>query len=58
VIPYIGDKQPTYLNADYIEKTSEGIAGKEIFICGPPGMMKAMHDQFRAQIHSGNEYPY
>jgi predicted ferric reductase len=47
VIPYIGDQQPGHLTADFIEKTSGGVTGKEIFICGPPGMMSALRSQFR-----------
>lgn len=47
VFPYVGDKQPGHLTADYIETTSGGVTGKEIFICGPPGMMKSLREQFR-----------
>ncbi len=47
-----------YLNAAAVEKTSGAAADKEIFICGPPGMMKSLKSQFRkqgtpaAQIHT------
>lgn len=47
VIPYIGDQQQEHLNADYIEKTSGGLKGKDIFICGPPGMMQSLRKQFK-----------
>ncbi|MGZ6004755.1 MAG: ferredoxin reductase family protein [Candidatus Saccharimonadales bacterium] len=58
VIPYVGDKQKGFLNADYIEQTSGGLTGKDFFICGPPPMMKSMRDQLkkkhipRSAIHS------
>jgi predicted ferric reductase len=48
VIPFVADDKG-FLTADYIEKQSEGLAGKDIFICGPPGMMKAMRTQLRAK---------
>lgn len=49
VIPYIGDKQPGYLDATYIEKMSGGVAGKDIYICGPPAMMQSLRRQFKAK---------
>ena len=55
--PYVNSEQPSYLSADYINKVC-GVAGKEIFICGPPAMMKSMKAQLRAmgvpkrKIHS------
>lgn len=47
VIPYIGDQQTGHLNADYIEQSSGGLAGKDIFICGPPAMMQSLRAQFK-----------
>lgn len=58
LFPYIGDQEQGYLNADYIEKKSGGLEGKDIFICGPPPMMKGMRQQLKqksvpgARIHS------
>ncbi len=46
-IPYVADKKPQLLNADFIEKTSQGLQSKEIFICGPPPMMKALKKQLK-----------
>ncbi len=53
VIPYIADQQQGYLTADFIEATSHGLTGKDIFICGPPAMMKSMHNQMRAKAIPG-----
>ena len=49
VIPYIGDQQPSFLSADFIEQTSNGFKGKEIFLCGPPPMMKSLRQQLKAK---------
>jgi predicted ferric reductase len=35
-----------FLNADAIIKESNGVASKEIFLCGPPPMMHALKNQF------------
>lgn len=46
--PYIGAEQTGFLNAKYVnENVAGGIAGKEIFICGPPPMMKSLRKQLR-----------
>lgn len=47
LIPYVKDQMPDFLNATYIEKMSGGLGNKEVFICGPPPMMKALRQQFR-----------
>lgn len=47
VIPYVGDKQEGHLDANFVEKMSGGIKGKDIFICGPPPMMKSLRQQFK-----------
>ncbi|MGV9001947.1 MAG: ferric reductase-like transmembrane domain-containing protein [Candidatus Saccharimonadaceae bacterium] len=49
VIPYIGDQQPTFLGADYIDTTSGGLKGKDIFMCGPPPMMQSLRKQFKGK---------
>jgi len=45
VIPWMANEK-SFLSAEAIVKESEGVLGKEIFICGPPGMMKALKEQF------------
>lgn len=45
LIPWYG-KEKGFLSAEAIIKESVGVLGKEIFICGPPGMMKALKGQF------------
>lgn len=56
--PYVKEEQPGYLSATYVNEQSGGVKGKEIFICGPPPMMKSMRAQLRAlgvpndKIHS------
>ncbi len=44
-IPWYG-KEKGFLSADAINVESKNLLGKEIFICGPPGMMKALKLQF------------
>ncbi len=53
VFPYVADQQTGYLSADYIEKTSGGLEGKEIFICGPPSMMHSLRSQLSAKSIPG-----
>ena len=48
VFPFIGDKQGM-LTADYIAKLSPNVTARDILVCGPPPMMRAMRSQFRAQ---------
>jgi predicted ferric reductase len=56
VIPFFSDKQG-YISAEQIDKLS-GLAGKEIFVCGPPALMKSLKEQFgklnvpKASVHS------
>jgi predicted ferric reductase len=47
IIPYVSDKQQGRLSADFIEQTSGGLTGKDIYICGPPMMMKSLRKQFK-----------
>lgn len=49
VIPFIGDKQPKFLDADFIDETSGGFKGKDIYICGPPPMMSSLRGQLKAK---------
>jgi predicted ferric reductase len=46
-IPWVSEKQGL-LTAQKIAEVSDGITGKEVFICGPPPMMKALVQQFKA----------
>ena len=51
-------KEAGYLSADAIVKLSNGVVGKEIFLCGPPPMMRSLKEQFKkwgikaTQMHS------
>lgn len=45
IIPWFA-KEKSFLNAEAIVKESGGVLGKEIFVCGPPPMMKAIKAQF------------
>lgn len=46
--PYVTSELKDFLSARYIVENVDSIFDKEIFICGPPPMMKAMRAQFRA----------
>ncbi|MCA9323755.1 ferric reductase-like transmembrane domain-containing protein [Candidatus Saccharibacteria bacterium] len=50
-IPYITDEQDgKFLTADFVESQVDGgFAGKELFLCGPPPMMKSMRAQIRGK---------
>lgn len=45
---YVAEEQPGFLTAQYIQDKIGPLKGKEIFICGPPPMMKSMRAQLRA----------
>jgi predicted ferric reductase len=57
IIPFYSEKQG-FINAEFIQKISGDLNGKEIFLCGPPAMMKSLKEQFlklkvsRKNIHS------
>jgi ferredoxin-NADP reductase len=57
-LPYVAKEQDGFLTAAKIKEMCGGLDGKEIFICGPPPMMKALRAQLRAlgvpnrKIHS------
>lgn len=57
LIPWYG-KEKGFLSADAIAAESKGVLGKEVFLCGPPGMMAALKGQFSkwkvpvANVHS------
>ncbi len=46
--PFIGEEQKGHLSASFVFEKSGSLKGKEIFICGPPTMMKGLRDQFKA----------
>lgn len=45
VFPYYSNSRG-HINAEFIEKISGSLAGKEIFMCGPPGMITALRESF------------
>jgi len=57
VVPFYSEKQG-FINAESIQKISGELNNKEIFLCGPPAMMKSLREQFlklkisRKNIHS------
>ncbi len=48
VIPFVAETQG-FLTVDYIAKQSKGLDGKDVFMCGPPPMMKSLRKQLKAQ---------
>jgi predicted ferric reductase len=49
-IPYITDERDgKFLTADFVEEQVGGLNDKQIFVCGPPVMMKSMRTQLRAK---------
>lgn len=53
IIPFIAEERGK-LTADIVEQQSNGLTNKEIFICGPPPMMKAMKKQFKDKGVNGS----
>lgn len=47
--PYVADNEDGFLTADKIEHMCGGLQDKEIFICGPPPMMKSLKKQLIAK---------
>ncbi|MBS3146637.1 ferric reductase-like transmembrane domain-containing protein [Candidatus Woesearchaeota archaeon] len=45
LIPHFSLSQG-HINAEFIKNQSQGLESKEIFICGPPPLMKSLIDQF------------
>jgi len=43
--PYVSQEHGL-ITANYIARESDGLKGKEIFICGPPPMMSSLRQQF------------
>ncbi len=48
-VPFVTDETKTFINADFIAEKAGGLDGKEIFICGPPVMMKSLRKQLKAK---------
>lgn len=48
-IPFITDETKKFIDANFLEEKSGNLKGKEIFLCGPPPMMKALRKQLRAK---------
>ncbi len=45
---YVADQQDGFISSDYIQKKSGTIDSVDIFICGPPAMMRNLRAQFIA----------
>jgi len=45
--PYVATEQDGFLTAEKIQQMCGDLKGKEIFICGPPPMMKSLRAQLR-----------
>lgn len=45
---YAGDEQEGFLTAQKVSDMVGGLEGKEIFICGPPPMMKSLRSQLNS----------
>jgi predicted ferric reductase len=55
VIPFYTSEQG-YINAEFITKKTRGnIKNKEIFLCGPLGMMEALNKEFKLRGISKNK---
>lgn len=58
LIPFVADTQQGFLDTKFMLGYSKTFAGKEIFICGPPPMMKSLKVQLKkagvkkSNIHS------
>jgi predicted ferric reductase len=45
--PYVNELEKGFLSGKYVQDKSGGLTNKEIFICGPPPMMKSLRAQLR-----------
>lgn len=58
VIPFCSETLKRRIDAKFIDRISGGLAGKDIYICGPPPMMASLKKQFlslkmpKGDIHS------
>lgn len=48
-IPFVTDEMKSFITADYLIEKSGDLKGKEIFLCGPPPMMKSLRKQLKAK---------
>lgn len=54
-VPFLSSVQKSHLTASKVEEVVGDVHGKEIFICGPPPMMKALRTQFKASGVPGSK---
>ena len=47
VFPFVSEQQKGRLSADFIESIGGSVTGKDVYICGPAPMMKALRQQFK-----------
>jgi predicted ferric reductase len=52
---FVNEEQKGFLTAQYIAEQAGGIEGKEIFLCGPPAMMKSLRQQLKAMKIPNNK---
>lgn len=56
IIPFFSDSQG-FISAEHINRSSDNVSGKDIFLCGPPPMMKSLKNGFlKLNISSDNIY--
>lgn len=48
-VPFVTDETKKFIDAEFLEKNSGNLKGKEIFLCGPPSMMKSLRKQLKAK---------
>jgi predicted ferric reductase len=46
-VPFVSEEQGNFMDAAFIEQAVGGLANKEIFLCGPPPMMKSLKEQLK-----------
>jgi predicted ferric reductase len=46
-VPYIADEAGGFLSAEFVNQVAGGVTNKEIFLCGPPPMMKSLRAQLK-----------
>lgn len=46
-VPFVSDEKKAFLDANFIAEAAGGLDNKEIFLCGPPPMMKSLKSQLK-----------
>ncbi|MEO6513617.1 MAG: ferredoxin reductase family protein [Candidatus Saccharimonadales bacterium] len=46
-VPFVADEQGGFLNMAFVSQATNGVENKEIFLCGPPAMMKSLRTQLK-----------